>query len=110
MKFLNYLIIFFLTLFFVLIFIPGILTQGAQLILDYDKKIIPFTFHLLQGNKAYEEDSDIPIHVKLKGSKLPDKVFIVSDQGKFLMTRIEMQSFRFLTGRKVIWNLNQRCH
>ena len=93
-KYIKYALPAFLTLFFVLIFIPGILTQGAQLILDYDKKIIPFTFHLLQGNKAYEEDSDIPIHVKLKGSKLPDKVFIVSDQGKFLMTRIAKNEYK----------------
>ena len=92
-KYLKYILPAFLTLFFVLIFIPGILTQGAQLIWDYNKKIIPFTFHLIQGNEAHEEDTDIPIRVKLKGSKLPDKVYLVSDQGKFLMTRIAKNEY-----------------
>jgi hypothetical protein len=93
-KYIKYVLPALLTLFFVLIFIPGILTQGAQLILDYDKKMVPFTFELLQGNEAYEEDSDILIRVKLKGKRLPEKVYIVSDQGKFLMKRITKNEYQ----------------
>jgi hypothetical protein len=38
-------------------------------------------------NHRYEEGSDIPIQVTLTGERIPDRVYLVSDQGKYLMQR-----------------------
>ncbi len=94
-KYARYLLPSFITLFFLLVFIPAILTQGTYKIWRFDKVFLPFKFELNEGRGSFEEGADIPISVDLKGERIPDKVYLVSDQGKFLMQRSLKNRFDF---------------
>ena len=85
-----------LTLLLLLIFIPAILTQGTYRIIQFNQVFLPFKFELVDGKSTYEEGSDVPIQVTLNGERIPDKVYLVSDQGKFLMQRSLKNRFDFV--------------
>ena len=86
-KYLKYVLPSFFTLVLLLVFIPAILTQGSYKIMRFDKEFLPFTFLFKASDITVEEGSDIPVSVTLKGERIPDKVYLVTDQGKFLMKR-----------------------
>lgn len=94
-KYLKYVLPSFLTLIVLLVFIPAILTQGSYRIVRFDKEFLPFTFKLNSGNSTVEEGSDIPVSVSLKGDRIPDKLYIVTDLGKFLMNRLLKNRFAY---------------
>jgi len=96
-KYLKYLIPLFVCFIGIAIFIPSIITQGTAHVVYYNKVFkeqAPFDFHLLSSNLTVEEGADFPVEVEIvprpgnSGKKeLPSQVFIVSDQGKFLLLR-----------------------
>ena len=86
-RYAKYILPSFFTLLILLIFIPAILTQGTYKIIRYDKVFLPFEFELQEGKGRFEEGSDVPISVSLKGDRIPDRVYLVTDQGKYLMNR-----------------------
>jgi len=95
-KYAKYVLPSLLTLLVLLIFIPAILTQGTYRIIQYDQVFLPFKFYLAEGKGSYEEGADIPIQVTLKGERIPDRVYLVSDEGKFLMQRALKNRFDFV--------------
>jgi len=77
---------------FVLIAIvfPSLLTQGTERVVHFDRQFkpqAPFRFVLTTNLAAIEEGEDAPIEVKTLGSGLPERVYLVSSQGKFLMNK-----------------------
>jgi hypothetical protein len=79
-------------LFFVLLCLaivaPKMLTQGTERVVNYSKEFVPeapFRFVLQNNKRIVLEGEDALIDVKIVGSVIPDKVYLVSDQGKFLM-------------------------
>jgi hypothetical protein len=94
-KYLKYVLPSLLTLLLLLVFIPAILTQGSYRIVRFDKVFLPFSFNLKAGEATVEEGSDIPVSVCLKGERIPEKVYLVTDQGKFLMNRSLKNCFHF---------------
>lgn len=94
-KYLKYVLPSFLTLLLLLVFIPAILTQGSYKIVRFDRDFLPFSFHLNSGETTVEEGLDIPVSVNLKGERIPDKVYLVTQQGKFLMERSLKNRFDF---------------
>ena len=86
-KYLKYVLPGMATLIMILIFIPSILTQGSYKLFRFDKEFLPFTFELNEGDSTVEEGSDIPVSVTLRGERIPDRVYIITDQGKLLMQR-----------------------
>ncbi|NBP28244.1 MAG: hypothetical protein EBV23_01495 [Flavobacteriia bacterium] len=94
-KYLKYVLPSLFTLILLLVFIPAILTQGSYRIVRFDKEFLPFSFSLKAGECTVEEGTDIPVSVSLKGERLPDKVYLVTDQGKFLMNRSLKNRFDF---------------
>tara|TARA_R110000737_G_scaffold33607_1_gene51912 strand:+ start:11821 stop:15180 length:3360 start_codon:yes stop_codon:yes gene_type:complete len=84
----KWLIPLFIILLGIAVIAPKILTQGTERVVNYNKEFVPeapFKF-LLQNNKLIiEEGEDAPVDVKIIGSAIPDKVYLVSEQGKFLM-------------------------
>ena len=92
-KYAKYFLPFALTLLLLGVFIPGMLTQGTIRILNFNETFLPFTFINQVTNKSIEEGKNLPVSVKLKGDKLPDKVYLISDQGKFLMTKVRRNEF-----------------
>lgn len=79
---------------------PKLITQGTERVVYYDqefKEKAPFDFVLTTGINGIEEGEDVPVQVKMTGSELPDKVYLVSSQGKFLMNKMsKISSFYVL--------------
>src|SRR5690606_16500343 len=49
--------------------------------------IAPFSFELADYKDQALEGEDIELNLKLVGKELPEKVYLISDQGKLLMER-----------------------
>jgi hypothetical protein len=102
-KYLKYLIPLFTCFIGVAIFIPSIITQGTEHVVYYNKVFkdrAPFQFVLNQRNLTVEEGTDFPIELSIipvktpSGKKeLPNQVFIISEQGKFLLLRKTKNTF-----------------
>ena len=89
-KYLKYLIPLFLLLFALAVFLPHLLTQGTDRVVNYSqefKPTSPFDFVLMNNNLTVDEGEDLFINVSLKGTQFPDKIYLVSSQGKFLMEK-----------------------
>lgn len=87
-KYAKWLVPLFLILMAIAVVAPKILTQGTERVINYNKEYIPkapFVFILLNKGVLVEEGEDALVQVKVSGSAIPDKVYLVSDQGKFLM-------------------------
>jgi hypothetical protein len=79
------------------IFVPSLLTQGTERVVNYDKEFkieAPFSFNLNTSNLQVEEGEDVPIELTLKGNFLPDKVYLVCENGRFLMERKSKNVFK----------------
>lgn len=90
-----------LVLLFILIafFAPSLITQGTERVVNYDKEykpVAPFNFQLAGSNWMVEEGTDLPVELVLKGAGLPEYVYIVSENGKFLMERTAKNKFKAL--------------
>ena len=95
-KYAKYLIPIFLILLSIAIFVPSLITQGTERVVNFDKEykpVAPFIFQLQGTNLEVEEGQDVPVVLELKGTGLPEHVYIVSDNGKFLMTRAAKNKF-----------------
>ena len=80
----------------ILIFNPQIIQLGSTRIVNYQQEFLipaPFEFLLDMNDERIEEGTDCTIKVILKGEQLPDKVFIQSNYGRFMMTRDGKNSF-----------------
>ncbi len=88
-KYLKYLIPLLLVFLSIAVFLPSILTQGTERVVNYStqyKPTAPFDFILQNNSLTVDEGEDLAVQVRLSGSQFPDKIYLVSDQGKFLMT------------------------
>lgn len=89
-KYVRYLIPLFLILLALAIFLPHLLTQGTTRVVNYSKEFkpeAPFDFLLLNKNLTIDEGQDLEIKLVLNGTQFPDKIYLVSSQGKFLMKK-----------------------
>ncbi|MFA7275045.1 MAG: hypothetical protein WC044_14335 [Crocinitomicaceae bacterium] len=87
-KYAKWLTPLFLVLLLVAVLVPKMLTQGTERVVNFKQEYIPespFKFSLQNNELILEEGDDAPIEVKVTGSYIPDKVYLVSDEGKFLM-------------------------
>jgi ABC-type transporter Mla subunit MlaD len=101
-RYLNYLIPLFLCFVLIAVFIPSILTQGTEHVVFYNKVFkdkAPYEFKLVSKDLDVEEGSDFLVELEIVPSntngkkELPNQVFIVSDQGKFLLLRKTKNTF-----------------
>lgn len=89
-RYAKYLVPLFLLLVSIAVFLPNLLTEGTNHVVNYSqefKPVSPFDFVLQNNSLTVEEGEDLEISVQLTGSLFPDKIYMVSDQGKFLMTK-----------------------
>ncbi len=87
-KYAKWLIPVFIVLFGIAVFVPGILTQGTERVVNFKEEftpIAPFSFVVSNPNMIVEEGQDAEIKVELVGNSIPNKIYLNSDQGKFLM-------------------------
>ncbi|MBI1836942.1 MAG: hypothetical protein HYR91_06715 [Flavobacteriia bacterium] len=89
-RYLKYIIPLLLIFLAVGIFVPTLFQQGTERVVNYSqefKPIAPFDFVLNNTDLEVEEGDDLEINLILKGSQFPDKIYLVSSQGKFLMEK-----------------------
>ena len=89
-KYSKYLVPLLLLLIVIALFVPSLLTQGAERVVNYSteyKVEAPFDFVLDTKNLTVQEGDDLQVDVHLEGAQFPDNIYLVSDQGKFLMSR-----------------------
>jgi hypothetical protein len=72
------------------IFFPTIVKQGTNRVVNFNQEFIPespFSFILKSSISSIQEGEDLPIELILKGNSIPEKVYVVSSNGKYLMNK-----------------------
>ena len=100
-RYLKYLIPLFSCFVLIAVFIPSIITQGTEHVVFYNKVFkdkAPYSFQLASKSFEVEEGSDFLIDLEIVPNdnvkkELPNQVFVVSDQGKFLLLRKTKNTF-----------------
>ena len=84
----------------VILIFPNVLKQGSERVVNFRQEYkpeAPFQFVLNSEMNNLEEGQDYTINLKLKGTDLPQNVYLVSSQGKFLMNKSsKIESFYVL--------------
>ncbi len=96
-KYLKYILPLFIIFVLIAVFIPAIITQGSQRIINYTeeyKELAPFQFFLNIDKLSVEEGEDVDVSVTLKGNYLPETVFLVCENGTFLMKKTAKNGFK----------------
>lgn len=93
-KYLKYLLPIFSAFVLLAIFVPTIITQGTERVVNYDKEFAPFSFVLNRDNLTVQEGQDAEVELILTGSALPENVYLNSENGKFLMQRVSKNGFK----------------
>jgi hypothetical protein len=95
-RYVKYLLPVFLVFIVIGVAAPGLFTDGTERVVNYSKEFkeeAPFEFVLGDGNYLVEEGDDLPVEVVLKGKELPEQVYLISENGKFLMKKTGRNSF-----------------
>jgi hypothetical protein len=95
-KYLRYFLPIFTVFVLLAIFIPSIITQGTERVVNYNEEYAPFQFLLNKTRLTVEEGQDAQIVLILKGTSLPENVYLISENGKFLMERVSKNFFKGL--------------
>ncbi len=80
-------------------FSPTLFMQGTDRVLNFNREFVPeapFKFELVNTDLSVEQGENVNVEYKLSGNSFPDKVYIVSDQGRFLMDRTTKNSGTWL--------------
>ena len=97
-KSLKYLGITLIFIFSITIINVDIIKVGTEKLINYSKyypKPMPFKFIILNKNLTTKQDSNFVIHLLIKGSIVPQEVFIVYNNQKFLMYKDKNNSNTF---------------
>ncbi len=89
-KYAKYIVPLLLILVAIAVFLPRLLTQGTDRVMNYGqefKPVAPFDFLLVTTNLTIEEGQDLNLDLRLSGSQFPEKIYLVSNQGKVLMSK-----------------------
>ena len=95
-KYLKYLVPVFLLFMGVYLFAPSWVLVGSERVLNYTseyKQQAPFSFHLRSANIPIEEGQDYKVVIELKGSEFPEQVYLINENGKFLLEKTAKNQF-----------------
>ena len=95
-KYLKYLVPVFLLFMGVYLFAPSWVLVGSERVLNYTseyKQQAPFSFHLRSANIPIEEGQDYKVVIELKGSEFPEQVYLINENGKFLLEKSAKNQF-----------------
>ena len=79
------------------VFSPSFLQQGTERVVNFNAHYevpAPFKFHFLTTKSSVEEGEDFHFNVQLVGNNIPDKVYVKSDQGRFLLEKTAKNEFQ----------------
>ena len=93
-KYLRYLLPIFSAFVLLAVFVPSIIMQGTVRVVNYNEEYAPFKFFINQNKLTIEEGHDVEISLILKGTSLPENVYMISENGKFLMERVSKNLFK----------------
>ncbi len=96
-KYFKYIIPLFFVFILIAIFIPSLITQGTKRVVNFSKQykeLAPFDFIVNTAKLNIEEGEDVEVDVVLNGKILPDMVYIVSENGTYLMNKISKNSYQ----------------
>lgn len=87
-RYLRYVIPIALVFLLVGLFLPSLLVEGSSSIVNYEQQQpAPFQFGLITSLDAVDEGESVAVEADITGREIPDKVYIVSDRGRFLMKK-----------------------
>ncbi|MFM7006801.1 MAG: hypothetical protein ACKOWX_06065 [Flavobacteriales bacterium] len=99
-KYLKYLLPVLFLFLTVGLFLPQLIVQGTKRVVFYNQvfeKPNPYIFEFLNNSKSIEEGQDYLVDVRVKPNKgfneLPNQLYLVSSQGKFLMKKHKKNRF-----------------
>lgn len=101
-RYLKYLLPIFLISVVLAIWIPDFFSSSSQRIIQYNKTFTPpapFTFELLNKELKIEEGERLEIKLKLipkEGEGVPDKVYILGSEGRYLMSKSSNNEWTFV--------------
>jgi hypothetical protein len=84
------------------LFFPTLISQGTKRVVNYDREYkpeAPFDFILTSELIPIQEGDDFPVELKFSGNEIPDKVYLHSESGKFLMNKQSKISSFFVLKR-----------
>ncbi len=96
-KYFSWLLPIFLFLIALGIFKPGVITQGTERVVNFSTEFKippPFTFNLISLTPEIEEGDNYNFTLELLGDDLPKKVFIESERGRFILTKVTKNTFK----------------
>ena len=85
-----------LIMFAIGVFKPDVFLSGTDRVVNFSKEFkekAPFEYTLVSDLEAVEEGEDVPFEVELKGKAIPEKVYIKSIQGTFLLKKTAKNKF-----------------
>jgi len=96
-KYLPWVLPVLLILFFVAVFSPSMLTQGTERVVNFSQEFkvpAPFEFSFIGNKESVEEGETFTFKLELLGDNIPEKVFIKSELGRFLLSKVSKNEFR----------------
>ncbi|GAB5417161.1 MAG: hypothetical protein Crog4KO_20270 [Crocinitomicaceae bacterium] len=85
-----------LVMFVVGVFKPDVFLSGTDRVVNFSKEYkeaAPFEYELVSDLNAVEEGEDVPFEVALSGRVIPEKVYVKSKQGTFLLKKVAKNKF-----------------
>ena len=95
-KYLKVVVPILICFFFLILYTPSLFTQGSFRIIKFSeefKEKAPFSFYLKNADLTINEGEDVDIVLELKGNELPNKIYINSENGSFLMNKTATNIF-----------------
>jgi len=77
---------------------PNIIGSGSKRLINYNHVFVepaPFEFVWKNAQNNLEEGKELVLSLELKGKGFPEKVFVVSNYGKFLLNRTGKNTFEY---------------
>ena len=96
-KYLPWVLPVILVLFLIGVFSPKMLTQGTERVVNFSKEYKvppPFQFSFVGNDSSIEEGENYSFKLELLGDNIPEKVFIKSELGRFLLSKVSKNEFR----------------
>lgn len=78
------------------VFEPDVLLTGTNRVVNFTEEFpeeAPFEYKMVSQLDAIEEGEDLPFEVELAGKVIPEKVYVKSKQGTFLLEKVAKNRF-----------------
>lgn len=95
-KYLKWVLPIVLLLMLIGIISPSFISSSTERVVNFSQDFVepaPFKFNLLNKNRVIEEGEDFSFELELNGKELPAKVYINSDQGRFVLDKLAKNKF-----------------